>query len=161
MSATPDRTTIKATVGEFISKLRANLVADPPTAAQPFRRIEVAGEGVADYPRPFLALTLTKVRPIGVVDNDKLFEVSIALRAVLDVSATDPHDTMLDAIAAIEDYMDTILETGVIEGAEGFDNQIWTLDYPRATAGARVASASATQNIVVKVERQNNREPAS
>ncbi len=158
--ATPDRTTIKAAIEELTTKLRANLTADPPTAAKPFRRIEVATGGVEEYPHPFLTLMLARTRPVGVIEDDKLLEVSMALRMVTDVSASDPHEAILDKIGAIEDYFDSILDTGVIEGAEGFDDREWTFDYPHATAGARVASAAAVQTFVVKVERQHNREPA-
>ena len=158
--ATPDRTTIKAAIEELTTKLRANLVADPPTAAKPFRRVEVATGGIEEYPHPFLTLMLARTRTVGVIEDDKLLEVSMTLRMVTDVAASDPHEAILDKIGAIEDYLDSILDTGVIEGAEGFDDREWTFDYPRATAGVRVASAAAVQTFVVKVERQHNREPA-
>lgn len=158
--ATADRTTIKAAIEELTTKLRTNLVADPPTATKPFRRVEIADTGVEEYPRPFLTLLLTRTQPVGVVDNDRLVEVTMTLRVVTDVRASDPHAAMLDTIGAVEDYFDSILDTGVIEGAEGFDDRAWTFEYPRATAGARVASATATQTFVVKVERGQNREPA-
>ncbi len=158
---TSDRTTIKAAIEELTTKLRTNLVADPPTATKPFRRVEVTAGGVGEYPRPFLTLLLTRTRTAGVIDNDKLAEVSMTLRMVTDVSASDPHGAILDKIGAVEDYFDGIVDTGVIEGAEGFDAREWTLDYPRTTAGARVASATATQTFVVKVQRGQNREPAA
>lgn len=158
--ATADRTTIKAAIGELTTKLRTNLVADPPTATKPFRRVEIADTGVEQYPRPFLTLLLTRTRPVGVADNDRLLEVTMTLRVVTDVAASDPHAAMLDTIGAVEDYFDSILDAGVIEGAEGFDDRAWTFEYPRATAGARVASATAIQTFVVKVERGQNREPA-
>ena len=158
--ATADRTIIKAAIEELTTKLRTNLVADPPTATKPFRRVEIADTGVEEYPRPFLTLLLSRTRPVGVVDNDRLVEVTMTLRVVTDVAASDPHAAMLDTIGAVEDYFDSILDAGVIEGAEGFDDRAWTFEYPRATAGARVASATATQTFVVKVERGQNREPA-
>ncbi len=158
---TSDRTTIKAAIEELTTKLRTNLVADPPTATKPFRRVEVTAGGVGEHPRPFLTLLLTRTRAAGVIDNDKLAEVSMTLRMVTDVSASDPHEAILDKIGAVEDYLDGIVDTGVIEGAEGFDAREWTFDYPRTTAGARVASATATQTFVVKVERGQNREPAA
>ncbi len=158
--ATADRTTIKAAIEELTTKLRTNLVADPPTATKPFRRVEIADTGVEEYPRPFLTLLLSRTRPVGVVDNDRLAEVTMTLRVVTDVAASDPHAAMLDTIGTVEDYFDSILDTGVIEGAEGFDDRAWTFEYPHATAGTRVASATATQTFVVKVERGQNREPA-
>ncbi|MCH7838998.1 MAG: hypothetical protein IID38_02025 [Planctomycetes bacterium] len=158
---TTDRTTIKAAIEELTDKLRTNLVADPPTATKPFRRVEVHQAGVEEYPRPFLTLSLSRARPIGVIDNDKLIEVAMTLRLVTDVSASDPHAAVLDKIGALEDYLDGIVDAGVIEGAEGFDQRVWSFEYPKTPAGARVAAASATQTFVVKVERQQNREPAS
>jgi hypothetical protein len=158
--ATADRTTIKAAIEELTAKLKTNLVDDPPTAAKPFRRIGIGASGVEEYSRPFLTLELTRARPVGVIDNDKLVQVSMTLRVITDVSASDPHEAILDKIGAVEDYLDSIVDSGVIEGAEGFDDREWMLDYPRATAGARVAAAIATQTFVVKVEREHNREPA-
>lgn len=161
MAATPDRTTIKAAIKELTTKLRTNLVADPPTATKPFRRVEVGSVGFQEYPRPFMALQLTHTEPVGATENDKLVAVSIVLRVVTDVASSDPHDAVLDKIGAIEDYLDSIVDTGVIEGAEGFDDREWSFEYPSTTAGARVASAKATQSLVVKVERGNNRQPAT
>ena len=161
MGATPDRTTIRAVVDELTTKLTDNLVADPPTAVKPFRRVAVASAGFEEYPRPFLTLVLTRTRPIGVADDDKLIEVTVTLRIVTDVSASDPHAAMLDKIGALDDYLDSIVDTGVLEGAEGFDDRVWTFEYANATAGARAAAATATQTFVVKVQREQNRVPAS
>jgi hypothetical protein len=156
-----DRTTIKAVVDELTTKLTDNLVADPPTAVKPFRRVEVANAGFEEYPRPFLALLLTRTGPVGVTQNDKLIEVTMTLRIVTDVSATNPHAAMLDKIGALDDYLDSIIDAGVLEGAEGFDDRVWAFEYPGTTAGARVAAATATQTFVVKVQREQNRVPAS
>jgi hypothetical protein len=161
MSSTPDRTTIKEAINELVAKLRANLIADPPTATMPFRRVEVGPGGVGEYPRPFLALSLVQAQLVGVVDNDKLMEVSMTLRIVTDVSTSDPHAAILDKIGAVEDYFDGIADTGIIEGAEGFDDRQWKFEYPKVTAGSRVAAATAAQTFVVKVEREHNREPAT
>ena len=158
---TPDRTTIKAAIEELTDKLQANLVAEPPTAVKPFRRVEVGQAGVEEYPRPFLTLMLTRARPIAVVDNDKVIEVTMTLRLVMDVSGSDPHAAMLDSIGAIDDYLDSLIDAGVLEGAEGFDDRVWTFEYPAETAGVRAAVASATQTFVVKVEREQNRVPAA
>ena len=158
---TPDRTTIKAAIEELTDKLQANLVAEPPTAVKPFRRVEVGPAGVEEYPRPFLTLMLTRARPIAVVDNDKVIEVTMTLRLVMDVSGSDPHAAMLDSIGAIDDYLDSLIDAGVLEGAEGFDDRVWTFEYPAGTVGARAAVASATQAFVVKVEREQNRVPAA
>lgn len=157
---TADRTTLKAAIEGFTEKLRTNLAGDPPTAAKPFRRVAVHAGGVDAFPRPFLALHLTRTRPVGIVDNDKLVEVTMSLRMVTDVGGADPHAAMLDPIGAVEDYLDSLIDIGVLEGAEGFDDRVWTLEYPKTTAGARVATASGTQSFVVKVERGQNREPA-
>lgn len=161
MPPTPDRTTIKAAIEELTTKLRNNLAADPPTASEPLRRVEVGGAGFGEYPRPFLTLLLTRTRPVGVTQDDKLIEATMTLRIVTDVADADPHGAMLDTIGALDDYLDSIIDTGVIEGAEGFDDRVWAFEYPKSTAGARVAAATATQTFVVKVERQHNRTPAS
>lgn len=157
---TADRTTIKAAIEAFADKLRTNLVADPPTASKPLRRVEVGVAGVEEYPRPFLSVLVVGIRPIGVMDNDKVLEVTSSIRVVTDVIQTDTHDALLDAIGAIDDYLDGIVDSGVIDGAEGFDDRTWSFEYPRRTAGARVATATASQSFVVKVERGQNREPA-
>ena len=158
---TPDRTTIEAAIAELADKLQENLVADPPTAVKPFRRIEVGAAGEEEYPRPFLTLALTRAAPVSVVDNDKAIKVTMALRLVTDVWAGDPHGAMLDKIGAVDDYLDSLVDSGVLEGAEGFDDRAWTFEYPRTTAGARVAVASGEQTFVVKVERGQNRVPAA
>ena len=145
---------------EFVSKLRDNLVADPPTSAKPFRRAEVGATGVEEYARPFLSVLIAAARPIGVVNDDKVIEVTVTVRVVVDVTQVDPHDALLDTVGALDDYLDGIIDTGVIEGAEGFDDRAWTFDYPRSSAGARVAVATAKHTFIVKVERQQNRNPA-
>lgn len=158
---TTDRTTIKAVIDELKTKLTDNLVADPPTTVKPLRRVEVASAGFEEYPRPFLTLLLVRTKPIGVTQNDKLIEVTMTLRIVTDASAADPHAAMLDKIGAVDDYLDSIVDSGVLEGAEGFDDRVWTFEYPRSTAGVRVAAATAAQAFVVKVQREQNRVPAS
>lgn len=158
---TADRTTIKAAIEELTDKLRTNLVADPPTTTKPFRRVEVGAAGVEEYPRPFLTLALTRTKPIGVTDNDKIIEVTTALRLVIDISVSDLHAGLLDRIGAVEDYLDSLIDTGVLEGVEGFDDREWTFEYPKTSAGVRVATAQAKQTFVAKIERQQNREPAA
>ncbi len=161
MAATPDRTTIKEAISALTTALQSNLVADPPTVLAPFRRIEVARAGLDEFPRPFLTLLLTRARLIGIVDNDKLVEVTMTMRLVTDVSASNPHEALLDKIGAVDDYFDSLIDSGIIEGAEGFDGRSWSFEYPRTTAGVRVASATATETFVVKIEREQNRVPAS
>ncbi len=157
---TSNRTTIQAVIDELGNKLRTNLVVDPPTASKPFRRVVVGSAGVEEYARPFLVLQLSRVRPVGAMDDDKRLEVTMTLRAVTDVTKEDPHEVLLPMVGAVDDYLDGLIDTGVIEGADGFDDRVWTFDYPRASAGARVASASAAQSFVVTVERGQNRVPA-
>jgi hypothetical protein len=157
---TAERTTIKAAIEELTDRLRDNLVADPPTADKPFRAVVVGAAGVGEFPRPFLSLQLSRSRAIGVADDDKVVEVAMTMRVVADISAADAHGGMLDKIGAVEDYFDSLIDTGVLEGAEGFDDREWTFDYPKTTAGARLMTASATQSFVVKVEREHNRIPA-
>ncbi|MCH8149212.1 MAG: hypothetical protein IH987_14725, partial [Planctomycetes bacterium] len=104
---------------------------------------------------------LTRTRPIGVTQNDKLVAVTLTLRVVSDVRDVDPHAALLDKIGAIDDFLDSVADIGVAEGAEGFDDRVWTFDFPTEPAGARLATASAAQTFIVKVERQQNRIPAS
>lgn len=154
---TPDRTTIKAAVDALAAGLRAALTADPPTAAKAFRRVEVGQSGVQEYPRPFMTLLLTRVRPIGAVDGDRLLRVSVNLRVVSDVGGEGLHDTLLDRIGAVDDHLDNLARSGVVAGADGLDDREWTFEYPRSTSGARVASATAALSLVVRVERTFNR----
>ncbi|MFQ5592287.1 MAG: hypothetical protein ACE5HE_14085 [Phycisphaerae bacterium] len=161
MPATPDRTTLRVAIEELTTKLAGNLVADPPTETKPFRRVEVGTADFGGYPRPFLVLMLTRTRLIGATANDKLLEVTMGMRIVTDVSTSDPHASILDKIGALDDYLDSIVDSGVVDGAEGFDDRAWTFEYPSVTAGSRVVAASATQSFVVKVERGQNRVPAS
>ena len=161
MAATPDRTTIKAAATTLVSLLTSNLVADPPTAAKPFRGVTVGAAGVEELARPFLSVLLTKARPAATTNDDKLMEVTLILRVVADATAADPHAAMLDAVGAVDDYFDSVRDVGLIDGAEGFDDRTWNFEYPKATSGARVVTAQATQTMVVKVERGFNREPAT
>lgn len=159
--ATADRTTIKAAIDELITKFRANLVADPMTASKPFRRVVVGDAGTDTFARPFLSITVSRTRSLGAVDDDRVIEVGTTLRIVTDVTAADAHGDALDQIGAVEDYLDAIADTGVLDGAEGPGDRVWSLDYPRSTTGARVVTASATLTLVVKVERSQNRVPAA
>ena len=161
MPPTPDRTTIKTAIEELTSKLRANLVADPPTATKPFRRVAVGGRGFEEYPRPFLTLLLTRTKPVGTAQDAKLIQVAMTLHIVTDTAEADPHGPLLDTVGALDDYFDSIRDPGVVEGAEGFDDREWAFDSPKSTAGSRAAAATAIQSFVVKVEREHNRAPAS
>jgi len=155
-----DRTTIRATIDELLVKFRENLTADPVTAAKPFRRVVVGAVGNVEFSRPFLAVNLTRARPLAATDGDKIMEVTAVLRIVTDVVGADAHGELLGRVAAVDDYLDGLLETGVISGADGFDDRLWVFAEPEATSGARVAVATATQAFVVKVARGQNRVPA-
>lgn len=154
-----ERTTIKAAIDALANDLEANLVAEPPVAAKPFRRVVVGNGGPQQYPRPFLAVGLLETEPIGVADNDKLVAITMSLRIVTDVVAADPHAAMLDTIGAVDDFFDSVVDAGVMAGAYGFDDRSWKFEYPKATAGSRVAVAEAMQSFVVHVQREQNREP--
>ena len=156
----PDRTTIKAAITNLVTMLRTHLVADPPTDSKPFREVQPANAEVESFVRPLLAVRLIKAEPIGMVNDEKVMEVTSKFRIVADVIASDPHDAILDKVGAVDDYLDSLIDTGVLEGAEGFDHRSWRFEYPRAAAGARLVSAEASQLFIVKVERQQNREPA-
>lgn len=161
MAATPDRTTIRAAFEALTDLLRMNLVADPPTSAKPFVSVQVGAPAPTAYARPFLAASLARTRPIGATQGDKILSVTSVLRIVTDVIDDDPHAVLLDKIGAVDDFFDGIADVGIIEGSEGFDDRVWTFDLPLEASGSRVASASAEQSFVVKVERQQNRVPAS
>ena len=161
MAATPDRTTVKAAFQHLVELLRDNLTAEPPTATKPFRRVEEGPTGVVEYPRPFLTAWLTKVEPLGVTDNDKVLKVEVVLRAIVDIAGGDPQAALLDVLAALEDYLDSVVDTGFVEGAEGLDDCAWTFEYPAATSGVRVGAARGVLSFVVKVEREHNRLPAT
>jgi hypothetical protein len=147
-------------VNELLDRFRANLAADPPIPSKPFRRVVIGEPGIADYPRPFLAIELARARVIGACDGDKLLEIAASLRVITDILEADAHTALLDRVAAVDDYLDSLIDTGSIEGAEGFDDRVWTFDEPRAGGGARVATAAAAQTFVVKVARGQNRVPA-
>jgi hypothetical protein len=152
-----DRTTLKAAVQELEDKLRTGLSADPPTASKPFWAVRAGDATTGEYPRPFLAVKLMRARPIAAVDGDRAFAVSMLLRIVTDVTGADVHDALLDKCGAVEDYFDSIVDTGVIDGADGFDARDWKFEYPTGTATGRVATAEAVETFVVKVARGENR----
>lgn len=154
---TPDRTTIKFAIDELVNKLRSNLVADPPTAAKPFRKIEAGIGEVEHFPRPFLTVRAVRARAVSVVDDDKVVEITIEMRIVADIVGVDPYTAVYDQMGAVEDYLDSIRDTGVINGSAGFDERTWTLETSRATSGARVSTATAQQTLIVKVQRGFNR----
>lgn len=157
---TSDRTTIKAAVEELVTRLRTNLVADPLTASKPFRRVE-AGVGDSEhYARPFLTVRAVRARVASAVDDDKVIELTIELRIVADIVGVDPLTAVYDQMGAIEDYLDSIREGGVIDGAAGFDDRVWALETSKASSGARVSTATAQQTLMVKVQRGFNRTPA-
>lgn len=157
---TPDRTTIRAAIDALVVKLRANLVAHPPTGSQPFRAVLAQAAGPTARPRPFMTVLLSKAEPVGVSEGDKLFAVTVLMQLVVDVTGEDAHATLLDVVGAVEDYWDSLVDTGVIEGASGFDDRVWTFEYPKTTAGVRVAAAEARHSFVARIERTFNRNAA-
>jgi hypothetical protein len=159
--ATTDRTTIRAAFEEFVDKLRTNLMSNPPTPSTPFRTVRAGGVGAGDDPRPVLGVRLTVAKLIGVVDDDKVLEVQAALTVVVDALSDDPHGAVLDAAGAVDDYLDSIVDDGVLDGSAGFDDRSWKLALPEAVAGARRLVAEISQPFVVKVQRGYNRVPAA
>lgn len=158
---TVDRTTVKAAMQGLMSDLRANLQADPPTATKPFRRIEEGRGTSGEYVRPFMTVRLVKTEPVSAMNLDKILQATLALRLVTDVVSDDPHDAILDAIGAVEDYFDSLLlgQDYIVEGADGFDDRTWTLTYPAGSTGVQTAEAACEQTFIVKVERGYNRVP--
>lgn len=154
---TAQRTTIKAAVSELISKLRDNLTADPPTAQKPFRRVEAGTGEVGHFPRPFLAVRVVRVRPATAVDGDRVVEVTIEMRIAADILGVDPLSAIYDQMGAVEDYLDSIRELGIIDGATGFEDRVWALETARTSSGARVSTATAQQTLHVAVQRGFNR----
>ena len=159
--ATPDRTTVKAAVQALMSKLRSSLKAEPPTATRPFRRIEEGAAKFDEYVRPFMTVRIVEVEPVGTTEGDKTFRVDLEMRLATDVIGDDPHDAILDAVGAVEDFFDGLLvdEDEVIEGADGFDDRSWAFGYPSGSAGVQAAEARCRQSFIVKVEREYNRVP--
>jgi len=157
---TPDRTTIRAALDQLVVNLRANLVASPPTTTKPFLAVHVGSPGATDHPRPFLAINLTGARAIATTDGDRIMDVEITMRIVTDVTSADPFGTVLDHVGATDDYLDSLIGTGIIDGAEGFDDRAWTFDDAKTRSGPRTLSASAKQTVIVKIQRNQNQTPA-
>ena len=158
---TADRTTIKAAIQALMSKLRGGLVAQPPTAVKPFRRIEEGAARFDEYARPFMAVRIIETDPAGTTEGDKIIRVTLDMRLVTDVVTADPHDAILGAVGAVEDFFDGLItaEDEVIEGADGFDDRSWTIGYPSGAGVAQAAEARCRQTLMVKVERGYNRVP--
>lgn len=151
-----ERTTIKETTARLVAVLRENLTAEPPTAARPFRRVVVGDAAAHDHPRPFLAVRLIRVRPLSAIDGDRVVEAAFELRLVTDVTAAEPHDTLLDRVAAVENVLDSLVDEGLIDGAAGLDDRAWNHEFPRTGSGSRVAAAAAVLTVVAAIEREAN-----
>lgn len=154
---TVDRTTIRAAVDELVNKLRTNLVADPVTASKPFRRVEAGTGETEHYARPFLAVRAVRARAATVMDDDKVVEATIEMKIVADIVGVDPYTAVYDQIGAVEDYLDSIRDTGILEGTSGFDERTWALETSKTASGSRVSAATAQQSLMVKVQRGFNR----
>jgi len=153
------RTTIRDTLAALITRMQSDLIGDPPTPAAPFRRVLVGEVSPGVVPRPFVALAARGAEPIGTIDGDKLMALSLELLVVVDVVGDTTHATIFDAVGAIDDFFDGMLNDGFVEGADGFDDRTWTVSYPRSQAGGRVATARAVQRAILRVGRMNNRVP--
>lgn len=150
------RNTIKAAMDRLRSRFESKLVADPPTSSKPFRKVIEGDADSAAFARPFVTIRASKAQPVGVTEDDKLIEVTIKSRIVTDVMDGTPNDAMFDQAAAVDDYFDSIIEDGLLEGVDGLDHRTWVFGYPEVKAGARVASAECTQSFVVRVAREAN-----
>ncbi len=159
--ATSDRTTVKATVQALLAEMRAGLVADPPDGEAPFRGIEEGFARYDEYVRPFMTVRILETTAVTAVEGDKIVRVTFDMRLVTDVLSDDPHDAILDAVGAVEDFFDGLLtgEDEIIEGADGFDDRSWSFKYPSGSTGPLAAEASCRQTCLVKVERGYNRVP--
>jgi len=145
---------------QVLALLRANLVASPPTTVKPLRRVEAGQVDAETGPRPMLGVTLAAARPVAAVDDDKVWEATVQLAVIVDLIAADAHGGMLDVVGAVEDYLDSLIDAGIVEGANGLDDRAWKFEYPTVRAGARVGIAKAAQTFVVRVQRAQNRVPA-
>lgn len=101
-----------------------------------------------------------RLRAVGVVSDDRLIEASVTWRIVSSTTQRDPAGATLDVIGAVDDYLDSLRDVSVVDGAKGFDDRTWSFAYPQQTSGARVVVATAKTAMVVNVERQQNRLPA-
>lgn len=152
----PGRTTVSTALSTLRGSLRANLVADPPTPSAPFREVAMEPAEETDCVRPFLAVYLDQTELLGLVDDDRVVEVTMKLHLVADVSTVDSHEELLALIGAVDDYFDEIRDSGVVNGAEGFEKRVWSFSFAKLTAGARTAGATAKQTFIVKIEREQN-----
>lgn len=150
----PNRTTISAVVADIVQKLTDNLVGSPP--AKPFRSLVFGSVEGEQGPRPILGLRLLATRAVGVTDDDKIQELTLVLGTAVDVIKQDPHEELLPILAALDDYLDGIRDTGLVDGAEGMDNGAWKFIYPESKSGARVLTAEMAVTVVLRIARENN-----
>lgn len=150
----PNRTTISAVVADIVQKLTDNLVGSPPD--KPFRSLVFGSVEGEQGPRPILGLRLLATRAVGVTDDDKIQELTLALGAAVDVIRQDPHEELLPVLAALDDYLDGIRDAGLVDGAEGMDNGAWKFAYPESKSGARVLTAEMAVTVVLRIARENN-----
>lgn len=151
-----DRTTLSAAIAALVDELSDRLVADPPTPSSPLRRIIAGAASVEGAVRPVMAVRLSRVRTLSAADDDRLMEASIALLLATDAGEADAHERVLALTGAVEDALDALRETGVIEGADGLDDRSWDVRFAAGAAGSRVATAEAAVGLVVRVAREDN-----
>lgn len=144
----------------LVSRMESELIGEPPAPDAPLRRVLVGEASPGVVPRPFVAVVARGAEPIGTIDGDKLVALSVELAVVVDVVGDTANSTLFDAVGAIDDFFDGMLDDGLVDGVDGFDDRAWTLSYPKAKAGGRVATARAVQRAIVRVGRLNNRVPA-
>jgi len=161
MPPTPDRTTVKSALDALVMQSRASLVASPPMPTAPFYSVAVGSPQPTSHPRPFFSIAIVAAEAIGVSDGDKLIRATLALSIVTDIGQTDPHTEIVDKIGAVDDFFDDKIQAGLIEGVQGLDGRNWQIDSSSITSGSRIASATARVSMIVKVERNQNRIPAS
>lgn len=157
---TADRTTVRAAFDSLLTLMRTNLVADPLTAVKPLRRIETGDVANDSYARPFMTVSVDRLRMVGVVDDDRLIEASLTMRIVSETTQRDAADAIFDVVGAVDDYLDSLRDVSIIDGVKGFDDRVWAIDYPRQSSGARVVMATSKSIMVVNVERLQNQLPA-
>jgi hypothetical protein len=156
---TLDRTTIKSAIDELVNKLRRIWRPILRRRASRFARSSRHGRSRA-LSAAFLTVRAVRARAASVVDDDKVVEVTVELRIVADIVGVDPLTAVYDQMGAVEDYLDSIRDTGIIDGSAGFDERTWALETVKLTSGARVSTVTAQQTLIVKVQRGFNRAAA-
>ena len=150
------QTTIKAVLDKIESRYRTKLVADPPTATKPFWTVI---EGIAtgiEATRPFLAIHATEVRPTDRMDGDQHFRLTFVTQLFTDIDDASQIADLHNKMSEVDDFWDDERATGLLNGAEGFDERRWQIIHPKETQPTRLGRAELTNTCIVNVKRGTN-----